>query len=76
MSPEATTGDFLYGGEEITAFVNELTARRFTRRQIYRWIESGRLPVGKHGDRALIASKRAIRAHLEKITGAADGTGR
>ena len=61
------TGDFLCGAEEICKFVNTLFGeRQFTPKQIYRLIERGRVPTGKHGDRVLIGSKSAIVSALSK----------
>jgi len=64
--------DLLYGAEEFCAYVNSLFSNReFTRKQVYRLIETGRLPAGKHGERVLIGSKRAIKAALFEAAGAA-----
>jgi hypothetical protein len=69
----AVEGDFLCGAGEICAYVNTLfSGRQFTDKQIYRLIETGRVPAGKHGERVLIASKSAIRAALTKAAGAAN----
>jgi hypothetical protein len=65
------SGDFLYGAAEITTFVNTLTTRQFTRKQIYRLIASRRLPVGKHGERVIMGSKKTIREHFSKCAGIA-----
>jgi hypothetical protein len=68
----AVEGDFLCGAGEICAYVNTLFgARKFTPKQVYRLIETGRLPAGRHGERVLIASKKAIRAALLRDAGAA-----
>jgi hypothetical protein len=71
MSNTIEEPDFLFGAQEIAEFVSGLTGRSLTRKQIYAWIDAGRLPAGKNGERALIASKRTIRAALSKSAGAA-----
>jgi hypothetical protein len=60
--------DVLLGASAITAFVNELTATKVSRSQIYHWIESGNLPAGRLGTK-VIGSKKRIREHFERITG-------
>lgn len=61
--------DLLIGATAITSYVNELTTTRVTRSQIYHWIESGHLPTGRLGMR-VIGSKKRIREHFERLTGA------
>jgi hypothetical protein len=64
----APDNDLLLGATAIMTFVNELTATRVTRSQIYHWIESGHLPTGRLGMR-VIGSKKRIREHFGRLTG-------
>jgi len=65
MAPQMSEErDLLYGGPEICAFLNTLSARQFTLNHTYRLISAGRIPARRSGPRVLIASKRAIRAAL------------
>ena len=60
--------DVLLGVSEITAFVNELTTSKVSKSQIYHWIASGHLPVGRLGTK-VIGSKKRIRERFERLTG-------
>ena len=43
-------GDLLLGAAAITDFVNELSATRVNRRQVYYWLEEGHLPSGARNE--------------------------
>jgi len=60
-------GDLLLGAAAITDFVNELSATRVNRRQVYYWLEEGHLPSGKLGMK-FVGSKCAIRERFAKLT--------
>jgi hypothetical protein len=63
-------GDLLFGAAAITEFVNQLSATRINRRQIYHWLEVGHLPSGKLGTK-VVGSKCIIREHFAKLTSGA-----
>ena len=53
--------DKLRGVKEIAAFIGE------DERRTYYLLENGSIPAGKLGRRSWVASKRALRAHFERI---------
>jgi len=55
--------DTIRGIKKIAKFVGA------PERQVFNWAECGYIPVGKLGA-TWIASKRALRAHFAKLTGA------
>lgn len=61
--------DLLWGAAAVTAFLNKISATPISRSQVYHWLDAGLLPSGKFGAK-IVASKRAIQARFEQITGA------
>jgi hypothetical protein len=60
--------DLLWGAAAVAAFLNEISASPISRSQVYHWLDAGLLPSGKFGGK-IVASKRAIQARFEQITG-------
>jgi len=58
--------DLLWGADAITRFVNELSATKRTRKQVYNLIAKKHLPA-RHIGSQLLASKKKIRDHLEGL---------
>jgi hypothetical protein len=67
-APQLEPGDALIGGEEITAFVNELLGTDADIQTVYGWILRKKIPAGKFGSR-VIASRRAIAEKLARDAG-------
>jgi hypothetical protein len=66
--PQIEDGDCLLGGEEYTAFVNQVLNTDYDKKTIYGWLAMNRLPFGKLGSR-IIGSRRAIRQKLAQSAG-------
>jgi hypothetical protein len=66
--PQLEPGDALIGGEEITAYVNELLGTSADVQTVYGWILRGKIPAGKFGSRVM-GSRRAIRQALAQSAG-------
>jgi hypothetical protein len=69
-APQLEPGDALIGGEEITAFVNELLGTNADVQTVYGWILRGKIPAGKFGARVM-GSRRAIKEKLARDAGIA-----
>jgi hypothetical protein len=67
-APQLEPGDALFGGQEITDFVNELWGTDYEVQTIYGWINRGLLPAGKFGAR-VVGSRRAIRERAAQAAG-------
>jgi hypothetical protein len=65
--PIGTNKDLLWGAAAVADFLNEISATRVSRSQIYHWLDAGLLPAGKFGGK-IVASKRAIQARFQQIT--------
>jgi len=69
LDENSLAGDLLRGAKPIGDFIGEPDQRR-----VYYIAEKGYLPIGKEGA-LLVASKRALRAHYDRLTqGAAEVT--
>jgi hypothetical protein len=66
--PEIADGDAVLGGEQYTAFVNQVLGTSYDEKTIYGWLAMGRLPFGKLGSR-IMGSNTAIRRALAEAAG-------
>jgi hypothetical protein len=64
--------DLLVGCRAITAYLNSLIApdeKKFSQAAVYRLIEGQKIPTGRLTSQVIIASRRVIREHLERLAG-------
>jgi hypothetical protein len=69
MLPDHLKGDVLRGGARITAFLRELLGEpELSKKQVYYWIASKRIPAGKDGA-DVVASKQMLCVDYARKTG-------
>jgi hypothetical protein len=71
MQADETKRDLLEGAAEIAEFLGKL-GLKVTPRRAFHLCERGQIPAGKLGG-GWIASRRAIRAHFQRLTATPPG---
>jgi hypothetical protein len=58
--------DYLYTVTPIADFLSHLFGQLISKRKVYNWIETGRIPAGRFGG-TIVASKKKLREHVARL---------